>query len=289
MRGEPAGPELHRFRTHPGRKRLVGRFAGTLRPLRRGTPRAHPHPDARRSVGLGGPQCGHRQRPRTFHHLHGRRRLGRKGVSGRIFPRSRPGSRNDRHARHTARLFGGRAAGGRTRRFSATTTGRSPSATILRQPWDSGFCRTDAASANSTTRRRSAASESASSNTSAPAKTTFSSSPASAGCSRSSGAAASTCTTCAADGTRSAHAPCRPANSSRPPSGSTASSRSWPNASASRTRPISSPCGKTWSATRCYGPQTTSVSATAGASSEPLPPARSCSAQRPTRPAGIRC
>lgn len=100
---------------------------------------------------------------------------------------------------------------------------------------------------------------------------------------------ASTCTTCAADGTRSAHAPCRPANSSRPPSGSTASSRSWPNASASRTRPISSPCGKTWSATRCYGPQTTSVSATAGASSEPLPPARSCSAQRPTRPAGIRC
>lgn len=72
-------------------------------------------------------------------------------------------------------------------------------------------------------------------------------------------------------------------------SGSTASSRSWPNASASRTRPISSPCGKTWSATRCYGPQTTSVSATAGASSEPLPPARSCSAQRPTRPAGIRC
>lgn len=36
---------------------------------------------------------------------------------------------------------------------------------------------------------------------------------ASAGCSRSSGAAASTCTTCAADGTRSAHAPCRPANS----------------------------------------------------------------------------
>lgn len=59
--------------------------------------------------------------------------------------------------------------------------------------------------------------------------------------------------------------------------------------SASRTRPISSPCGKTWSATRCYGPQTTSVSATAGASSEPLPPARSCSAQRPTRPAGIRC
>ena len=111
MRGEPAGPELHRFRTHPGRKRLVGRFAGTLRPLRRGTPRAHPHPDARRSVGLGGPQCGHRQRPRAFHHLHGRRRLGRKGVSGRIFPRSRPGSRNDRHARHTARLFGGRAAG----------------------------------------------------------------------------------------------------------------------------------------------------------------------------------
>ena len=178
---------------------------------------------------------------------------------------------------------------GRTRRFSATTTGRSPSATILRQPWDSGFCRTDAASANSTTRRRSAASESASSNTSAPAKTTFSSSPASAGCSRSSGAAASTCTTCAADGTRSAHAPCRPANSSRPPNGSTASSRSWPNASASRTRHTSSPCGKTWSATRCYGPQTTSVSATAGASSEPLPPARSCSAQRPTRPAGIRC
>lgn len=92
-----------------------------------------------------------------------------------------------------------------------------------------------------------------------------------------------------ADGTRSAHAPCRPANSSRPPSGSTASSRSWPNASASRTRHTSSPCGKTWSATRCYGPQTTSVSATAGASSEPLPPARSCSAQRPTRPAGIRC
>lgn len=36
---------------------------------------------------------------------------GRKGVSGRIFPRSRPGSGNDRHARHTARLFGGRAAG----------------------------------------------------------------------------------------------------------------------------------------------------------------------------------
>lgn len=67
------------------------------------------------------------------------------------------------------------------------------------------------------------------------------------------------------------------------------SSRSWPNASASRTRHTSSPCGKTWSATRCYGPQTTSVSATAGASSEPLPPARSCSAQRPTRPAGIRC
>ena len=65
--------------------------------------------------------------------------------------------------------------------------------------------------------------------------------------------------------------------------------RSWPNASASRTRHTSSPCGKTWSATRCYGPQTTSVSATAGASSEPLPPARSCSAQRPTRPAGIRC
>ena len=59
--------------------------------------------------------------------------------------------------------------------------------------------------------------------------------------------------------------------------------------SASRTRHTSSPCGKTWSATRCYGPQTTSVSATAGASSEPLPPARSCSAQRPTRPAGIRC
>lgn len=105
----------------------------------------------------------------------------------------------------------------------------------------------------------------------------------------SSGAAASTCTTCAADGTRSAHAPCRPANSSRPPSGSTASSRSWPNASASRTRHTSSPCGRIWSATRCYGPQTTSVSATAGASSEPLPPARSCSAQRPTRPAGIRC
>lgn len=92
-----------------------------------------------------------------------------------------------------------------------------------------------------------------------------------------------------ADGTRSAHAPCRPANSSRPPSGSTASSRSWPNASASRTRHTSSPCGRIWSATRCYGPQTTSVSATAGASSEPLPPARSCSAQRPTRPAGIRC
>ena len=88
---------------------------------------------------------------------------------------------------------------------------------------------------------------------------------------------------------RSAHAPCRPANSSRPPSGSTASSRSWPNASASRTRHTSSPCGRIWSATRCYGPQTTSVSATAGASSEPLPPARSCSAQRPTRPAGIRC
>lgn len=72
-------------------------------------------------------------------------------------------------------------------------------------------------------------------------------------------------------------------------SGSTASSRSWPNASASRTRHTSSPCGRIWSATRCYGPQTTSVSATAGASSEPLPPARSCSAQRPTRPAGIRC
>ena len=71
--------------------------------------------------------------------------------------------------------------------------------------------------------------------------------------------------------------------------GSTASSRSWPNASASRTRHTSSPCGRIWSATRCYGPQTTSVSATAGASSEPLPPARSCSAQRPTRPAGIRC
>lgn len=62
-----------------------------------------------------------------------------------------------------------------------------------------------------------------------------------------------------------------------------------PNASASRTRHTSSPCGRIWSATRCYGPQTTSVSATAGASSEPLPPARSCSAQRPTRPAGIRC
>ena len=152
---------------------------------------------------------------------------------------------------------------GRTRRFSATTTGRSPSATILRQPWGNGFCRTDAASANSTTRRRSAASESASSNTFVPAKITSSSSPASAGCSRSSGAAASTCTTCAADGTRSAHAPCRPANSSRPPNGSTASSRSWPNASASRTRPISSPCGRTSSGTRCSGPQTTSASATA--------------------------
>ena len=111
MRGEPAGPELHRFRTHPGRKRLVGRFAGALRPLRRGTPRTHPDPDARRSVGLGGPQCGHRRRPRTLHHLHGRRRLGRKGVSGRIFPRSGAGTRNDRHTRHPARLLGGRAAG----------------------------------------------------------------------------------------------------------------------------------------------------------------------------------
>lgn len=125
-------------------------------PLRRGTPRAASAPDARRSVGLGGPQCGHRQRPRAFHHLHGRRRLGRKGVSGRIFPRSRPGSRERSSCKAYCSTFRRPSRRGRTRRFSATTTGRSPSATILRQPWDSGFCRTDAASANSTTRRRSA-------------------------------------------------------------------------------------------------------------------------------------
>ena len=279
MRGEPAGPELHRFRTHPGRKRLVGRFAGTLRPLRRGTPRAHPHPDARRSVGLGGPQCGHRQRPRAFHHLHGRRRLGRKGVSGRIFPRSRPGSRNDRHARHTARLFGGRAAGAergvfqlrrrgaRHRRRSFGSRGTAVSAGRMQrlQTLPHG----DAPPPRNPLHRTPLL----------PRRPPFLlhlHQPDAVG-------------RLAQRPLHALHAPCRPANSSRPPSGSTASSRSWPNASASRTRPISSPCGKTWSATRCYGPQTTSVSATAGASSEPLPPARSCSAQRPTRPAGIRC